>query len=117
MPPLAGFFSKDHILWESLTRTNVVLPWLPRVLWGMLLFAAFLTAFYMWRLVSLVFLGSYRGRKEVLEHAHEAPFSMAMPLVILATASVLVGFLGAPSFLGGSNTIEHWLHPSLSVRK
>ena len=114
VPPLAGFFSKDHILWESLTRANTVLPWLPRVLWGMLLFAAFLTAFYMWRLVSLVFLGTYRGRREVLDHAHEAPPSMAMPLVVLATASVLVGFLGTPAFLGGSNTIEHWLHPALS---
>ena len=114
IPPLAGFFSKDHILWEALTRTNSVFPWLPRVLWGVLLVSAFLTAFYMWRLVSLVFLGRFRGRAEVLEHAHEAPFSMAMPLVVLATASVLVGFLGRPEFLGGSNVIEHWLHPSLS---
>lgn len=114
IPPLAGFFSKDHILWESLSRSNEVLPWLPRLLWGMLLMAAFLTAFYMWRLVSLVFLGRYRGRSEVLQHAHDAPFSMAMPLVVLATGSVLVGFLGTPTFLGGSNAIEHWLHPSLS---
>jgi NADH-quinone oxidoreductase subunit L len=114
MSPLAGFFSKDHILWEALSRPNSVWPWLPRVLWAILVAAAFLTAFYMWRLVSLVFLGSFRGAKEKYEHAHEAPTSMAMPLVLLAAGSLLVGFLGVPHFLGGSNTIEHWLHPAVS---
>jgi NADH-quinone oxidoreductase subunit L len=111
IPPFAGFFSKDHILWEALSTPNTVWPWLPRLLWVVLVVAAFLTAFYMWRLVSLVFLGKYRGPKEKLAHAHEAPFSMAMPLVVLATCSVLVGFLGVPPLLKGGNIIEHWLEP------
>ena len=111
IPPLAGFFSKDHILWEALATPNSVWPWLPKVLWGVLVLAAFLTAFYMWRLVSLVFLGKYRGPQEKLDHAHEAPFSMAMPLVVLAICSVFAGFLGIPAVLKGNNAIEHWLQP------
>jgi len=113
IPPFAGFFSKDHILWEALSTPNSVWPWLPRVLWGILVLAAFLTAFYMWRLVSLVFLGTYRGPQEKLHHAHEAPFSMAMPLVVLAVCSTLVGFLGVPPLLGGGNIVEHWLEPAV----
>jgi NADH-quinone oxidoreductase subunit L len=114
VPPLAGFFSKDAILWEALSRPNPVWPWLPRLLWVLLVAGAFLTAFYMWRLVSLVFLGSFRGPHDKLHHAHEAPFSMAMPLVVLATGSVLAGLVGVPSFLGGSNRVEGWLHPAVT---
>ncbi|HZL85921.1 MAG TPA: NADH-quinone oxidoreductase subunit L [Candidatus Krumholzibacteria bacterium] len=115
IPPLAGFFSKDHILWEALSKPNVVAPWLPPVLWVVLVAAALCTAFYMWRLVALVFLGSFRGDAHTYEHAHEAPPSMAMPLVLLATGSVLVGLLGVPHLLGGSNRLESWLHPSFTL--
>jgi NADH-quinone oxidoreductase subunit L len=114
VPPLAGFFSKDAILWEALSRPNEVWPWLPKLLWVLLVAGAFMTAFYMWRLVSLVFLGSFRGSKETLHHAHEAPFLMRMPLVVLAICSIFVGFVGVPHFLGGSNVIEHWLAPAVS---
>ena len=114
IPPLAGFFSKDHILWEALSKPNLVAPWLPPVLWAVLVAAALCTAFYMWRLVALVFFGSFRGDSHTYEHAHEAPPSMAMPLVLLATGSVLVGLLGVPHLLGGSNRLETWLHPSFT---
>ena len=115
LPPLAGFFSKDHILWEALSRPNPVWPWLPSVLWAVLVLAALCTAFYMWRLVSLVFLGSFRGEKHTYDHAHEAPPSMALPLVLLALGSIFVGFLGVPHALRGTNEIETWLHPSFTV--
>ncbi len=115
MPPLAGFFSKDHILWEALSKPNAVVPWLPPVLWAVLVMAALCTAFYMWRLVVLVFLGSYRGDAHTYDHAHEAPPSMAMPLVLLAAGSLLVGLLGVPHILGGSNRLEGWLHPSFTL--
>ena len=115
IPPLAGFFSKDAILWEALSRQNIVWPWLPKLLWAMLVAGAFLTAFYMWRLVSLAFLGRFRGTHETLHHAHEAPWTMAVPLVILAVCSMLVGFVGVPHFLGGSNAIEGWLHPAFTA--
>jgi NADH:ubiquinone oxidoreductase subunit 5 (subunit L)/multisubunit Na+/H+ antiporter MnhA subunit len=81
----------------------------------LLVIGAFLTAFYMWRLVSLVFLGEFRGSHEVLHHAHEAPFAMRMPLVVLAVCSILVGFFGVPHFLGGSNKIERWLEPAVTA--
>jgi NADH-quinone oxidoreductase subunit L len=115
VPPLAGFFSKDAILWEALSRPNEVWPWLPRVLWMLLLLGAFMTAFYMWRLVSLVFLGQFRGTHDTLHHAHEAPPLMRWPLVVLAAGSIIVGFFGVPRFLGGSNAIEHWLAPAVSA--
>jgi len=115
VPPFAGFFSKDAILWEALSRPNAVWPWLPKLVWAMLVAGAFLTAFYMWRLVSLAFFGKFRGSHETLHHAHEAPWAMASPLVVLAVCSVLVGFTGVPHFLGGSNAIEGWLHPSFTA--
>jgi NADH-quinone oxidoreductase subunit L len=115
VPPLAGFFSKDAILWEALSRHNEVWPWLPRFLWVLLVAGAFMTAFYMWRLVSLVFLGEFRGPHSVLHHAHEAPWAMRMPLVVLAICSIGVGFFGVPHFLGGSNKIEHWLEPAVTA--
>jgi NADH-quinone oxidoreductase subunit L len=111
MPPLAGFFSKDAILWEALSRSNPVWPALPRLLWVLLALGALLTAFYMWRLVALVFLKEHRGPRERYEHAHEAPFSMAMPLVLLAAGSVFLGVAGVPHFMGGSNRFETWLAP------
>jgi NADH-quinone oxidoreductase subunit L len=111
VPPLAGFFSKDAILWEALVRPNPVWPALPRLLWALLALGAFLTAFYMWRLVALVFLNDHRGPRERFEHAHEAPRSMALPLVLLALGSVFVGFAGVPHFMGGSNRFETWLAP------
>jgi NADH-quinone oxidoreductase subunit L len=115
IPPLAGFFSKDAILWEALSRPNPVWPWLPKLLWALLVAGAFLTAFYMWRLVSLAFLGRFRGAPDTLHHAHDAPWPMAVPLVVLALGSVLVGFTGVPRFLGGANTIEHWLEPAFAA--
>jgi NADH-quinone oxidoreductase subunit L len=111
VPFTAGFFSKDAVLWEALSRPNEVWPWLPRVLWVLLLCGAFLTAFYMARLVSLVFLGKFRGPADTLHHAHEAPPSMRWPLVVLAAGSILVGYVGVPAFMHGGNRIEGWLAP------
>ena len=112
IPGFAGFFSKDAVLWEALSRPNEVWPWLPRVLWSLLVLGAFLTAFYMCRLVCLVFLGSFRGSKQTLHHAHEAPALMRWPLVLLAAGSIAAGWVGVPHFLGGSNRIEGWLAPA-----
>jgi len=86
--PLAGFWSKDELLagaWEH-----------SQGLFWILLLTAVLTAFYMTRCVLLTFFGTYRGR----EHPHESPPVMTGPLVALAGATIVVGFLGAPQ-LGG----------------
>jgi NADH-quinone oxidoreductase subunit L len=110
--PFAGFFSKDEILWKAFSTPNVVLPWLPKVLWLLAFLAAGLTAAYMTRLVVLTFFGKSRMTPEVEHHVHESPRTMTFPLVILAAGSLLVGFLGTPPILGmGPNRFEQWLEP------
>ena len=102
IPPFAGFFSKDEILWNAFTRGSWVL-WLLGVL------GAGLTALYMFRLVALTFTGEPRWEKGT--HPHEAPLTMTVPLVVLAVLSAVGGFLGLPESLGGSNPFERWLGP------
>jgi NADH-quinone oxidoreductase subunit L len=102
IPPLAGFFSKDEILWKVFSGGQPVL-------WGVGVLGAALTAFYMFRLVVLTFEGEKRW--DGSKHPHEAPATMAVVLVILAVLSVVGGFVGVPASLGGGNAIEHWLEP------
>ncbi|MDH5264794.1 MAG: NADH-quinone oxidoreductase subunit L, partial [Betaproteobacteria bacterium] len=95
IPPLAGFFSKDEILWFSLAsdRGGSVL------LLAVMAFTALLTAFYMFRLLWLTFFGKPRMSKEVEHHVHESPPSMTGVLLVLALASAVGGFLSIPHFL------------------
>jgi len=86
IPPGAGFFSKDLILEEALLRGHIVIYWIGTI-------TALLTAFYIWKLVFLVFFGEPR-EKEIYEKAHEPTLVMLFPLFILALGSVTVGFLG-----------------------
>lgn len=100
MPPFAGFFSKDEILWKLASSQSG--GWL---YWFGGLLVALLTATYMTRLFVLTFLGQSRAEKKVLAAAHEGPWMMALPLVLLACLSAAGGFLGVPH----SSWIEHWL--------
>ncbi len=102
IPPLSGFFSKDEILWKAFTQGSTMF-------WIVGWITAGLTAFYMFRLVTLTFGGEGRYAHNV--HPHEAPKVMTIPLIVLAVLSILGGFVGIPSSLGGSNAIEHWLEP------
>jgi len=102
VPPLAGFFSKDEILWSAFSGGSVTI-------WIVGWLTAGLTAFYMFRMMTMVFEGKPRFGQEV--HPHEAPATMLVPLVILAAASLAGGFLGVPHALGGSNMIGEWLDP------
>jgi NADH-quinone oxidoreductase subunit L len=107
IPFFSGFFSKDEILWQTFANGGFI-PW------AILALAAFFTAFYMWRLLKLVFHGSERfDHKHV--HPHEAPKTMLIPLVVLAVLSALGGFLGVPEALGHfaqiPNLLEHWFDP------
>jgi NADH-quinone oxidoreductase subunit L len=109
IPPLAGFFSKDEILWAAWDGGH-------RVLWAVGWVTAGLTAFYMFRLFFLTFHGPYRGDPDVERHAHDAPPSMAIPLSILAVLSVVGGWMGIPAVIGEriggiGNAFEHWLEP------
>jgi NADH-quinone oxidoreductase subunit L len=107
IPPLAGFFSKDAIL------TGVFAAHRP-ILFALGLFTAGLTAFYMFRLVSLTFAGEFRGTPERAHHVHEAPPAMTLPLVVLAFLSAIGGFLGLPEVFGErANRIAAFLAPVL----
>ncbi|MEX2116805.1 MAG: NADH-quinone oxidoreductase subunit L [Bacteroidota bacterium] len=105
IPPLAGFFSKDEILWKAFSSEyGSPLLWICGVL------GAFLTAFYIFRLVSLTFEGKPRFDIQKI-HPHEAPKTMTVPLMILAVLSAIGGFVGIPESLFGGNALEHWLEP------
>ena len=104
--PLAGFFSKDEILWKAFSGQGGGVP-----LWGVAFLSAGLTAFYMMRLVGLTFHGENRASAEVRHHIHESPWTMTLPLVVLAVLSVVGGWVGWPAMLGGGNAFERWLEP------
>jgi NADH-quinone oxidoreductase subunit L len=110
VPLLAGFFSKDAILAAVFEARFPQAPWLPKLLWSAALFTAGLTAFYMFRLVSLAFYGRFRGTPEQETHVHESPPSMTVPLVVLAFLSVVGGWIGIPIVHGG-NRIGEFLAP------
>ena len=107
IPPLAGFFSKDEILWQAWRSADGGFPYLWLIGFG----TALMTAFYMARLIFLTFYGQPRMSQEVEHHIHESPKSMTGPLVVLAVCSALAGFLGVPHSLGGSNGFEKFLAP------
>jgi NADH-quinone oxidoreductase subunit L len=95
LPPLAGFFSKDEILWFAFasSRGGSIL------LWGTAAVTAFLTALYMFRLLWLAFLGTPRMDAKTAHHVHESPPSMTGVLAVLAALSAIGGFVALPHFL------------------
>ena len=104
--PLAGFFSKDEILWKAFSGAGG-----GPGLWAVGCLGAGLTAFYMMRLVVLTFGGENRASEPVRAHIHESPATMTAPLVALAVLSLAGGWIGWPHFLGGANHFERWLEP------
>jgi NADH-quinone oxidoreductase subunit L len=109
IPPLAGFFSKDEILWSAFKISGY-----GRVVWGLGFVAAAMTAFYMFRLYHMTFAGAYRGGAEAEAHVHESPASMTVPLQALALGSIVAGFAGIPHVLDVlhvGNLVESFLHP------
>jgi NADH-quinone oxidoreductase subunit L len=92
IPPLAGFFSKDEILGNAILAGR-------KGLFSVGLLTAVLTAFYMGRLLFLVFFGDFRGGHEAEHHIHESPFVMVIPLVLLALGSALGGFVPIPEIV------------------
>jgi len=115
IPPLAGFWSKDEILWKAYQTS-----W---IYWLIGLITAFITSFYMFRLLFMTFAGEYRGA-QVDDHGklhaadgpdghahgepHESPAVMLGPLMILALLSLFGGFVGY------GNRFEHFLAPVFS---
>jgi NADH-quinone oxidoreductase subunit L len=108
IPPLAGFWSKDEILWRAYQ-----VSW---VYWLIGLITAFITSFYMFRLLYMTFFGDYRGAQADAHGSHghdahghgephESPMVMLVPLMILAVLSLLGGLVGI------GNRFEHFLAP------
>ena len=113
IPGLAGFFSKDEILWEAYSS-----PLGSNALYGVGLLTAGLTAFYMFRLMYLTFYGSSRVKPDVAAHVHESPLSMTIPLMVLAVGSVLAGWIRVPKvwpFPEDFRLFEHWLEPAFAA--
>jgi NADH-quinone oxidoreductase subunit L len=114
IPGLAGFFSKDEILWQAWSS-----PQGGSVLYGVGLATAGFTAFYMWRLMNLTFYGKSRVTPEVEAHIHESPKTMTVPLIVLAVGSVFAGWIGVPklwtAFGDQFRLFEHWLMPVFAV--
>jgi len=122
IPPLAGFFSKDEILWQAFSSKPT--GW---IFWLIGLITAGMTAFYMFRLLFMTFFGERRAPQYADTHqghaaaaghghkpghgVHESPWIMLGPLVILAFLSVAGGWVGVPKALGGQNHFEQFLAP------
>ena len=141
--PLAGFFSKDEILFRAFLTNKII--------WGFGVITALMTAFYMFRLMSMTFFGNYRGpawehasaaaghatrraRARAVAHPvdphahddahghghgpwhgpHESPRAMTLPLMALAVGAIVAGFVSVPPALGGGAALEHFLAPSFS---
>jgi NADH-quinone oxidoreductase subunit L len=107
IPPLAGFFSKDEILASTFHEGHYAL-------WAILVVAAFMTAFYIFRVVFLAFFGGPRMSKEVAHHIHESPAVMTIPLIVLAALTVVAGLaVGIPSSHG--TAFARFLSPVLPL--
>ena len=134
VPALSGFFSKDEILFRTFVGSEVNGNHGYPVLWAIGVLTSLLTAIYMFRLVIMAFHGERRAHghdhAEAAGHGapaaaashghggghghglHDAPPSMAIPLIVLAIGSIFAGYVGVPHALGGSNRLETFLHPS-----
>ncbi len=109
IPPFSGFFSKDEILAAAFARGADTPAYY--VFYAMGVVAAFLTAFYMARLIAMTFLGENRTGERERGHLHEAPGIMTGPLVVLGVLSAVGGVINLPAFAGGRHLLDHWLEP------
>ncbi len=114
IPPFAGFFSKDEILWKAFQFPYY--PVMGKIIWFMGTLGAGITAFYMFRLIFMTFHGEFRGTEEQRHHLHESPFFMTVPLMILAFLSFTGGWFGISPLIGHAlggvpNYLEHFLEP------
>ncbi len=103
IPFFAGYYSKDMVLEAAHAAGTTV----GNYAFVMGITAAFLTSFYSWRLIFLTFFGKPRADHHTMEHIHESPPIMTIPLGLLALGAVFAGFIGYESFVG-ENRAEFW---------
>jgi len=96
IPFFAGYYSKDMILEAAFASHSIA----GQLAYWMGIGAAFLTAFYSWRLLIMTFHGKPRADEHVMAHVHESPAVMILPLFVLATGAVFAGWLGYDMFVG-----------------
>lgn len=116
LPFFAGFYSKDAIL-ETAQHAPHFTGQMAYILG---LIAAFLTAFYSWRLLYITFHGKPRAHEHVMGHIHEPGLTMLCPLAILAVGAIFSGYIGFPYFMSqdfwgqalmvvhNENHVSHW---------
>lgn len=107
--PLSGFFSKDEILAHVFEHN--------KLMWGLGILGAIMTAFYMFRLLFVTFFGEFRGTHEQAHHLHESPITMTLPLMILAVLSAVGGLMNVPHVLGGGQWLSHFMEPLFAQAK
>ena len=107
IPLLAGFFSKDEILFKAF-ELGYSGAFYGYVVWGIAVVTALLTAFYMLRSYMLTFEGEPRWPDADTVHPHESPASMTIPLWILAGLSIVGGYIGLPAVIQGGDL--NWIH-------
>ncbi len=103
IPGLSGFFSKDEILAETFINN--------KIMYGIALITALMTAFYMFRLYYITFCGKFRGTHEQEHHLHESPAAITIPLIILAILAVVGGYIGLPEVFGTHSLLKEYLAP------
>lgn len=113
IPLLAGFFSKDQILFAAFTARPELMPQAGMILWVVGVITALFTSFYMFRQIYLVFLTAPRFDAQKV-HPHEAPPSMLIPNWILAAGAVLTGYLGLPALFTGMLHLPNLMQPFLN---
>jgi NADH-quinone oxidoreductase subunit L len=106
IPGFSGFFSKDEILASAFAR-NPAIYWLGLV-------GAMMTAFYMFRLYTLTFTGSFRGTHDQEHHLHESPAAMTIPLIVLAILSVIGGYVGMPAVISEHHAFSEFLSSAVT---
>ncbi len=104
--PFAGFWSKDAILWGALSGGHTFL-------WILGLAGAGLTAFYVFRLLFMIFHGKPRD-EDLVRNAHESPYIMSGPLLVLGVLSLIGGIVGLPAIIYGGDWLGRWLDPVLA---
>lgn len=106
IPGFSGFFSKDEIMAVAFSHNKVI------YILGLL--AAMMTAFYMFRLYTLTFTGSFRGTHEQAHHLHESPAAITIPLMVLGILSIVGGYVGLPPVISHDHTLANFLSTAVT---